>query len=109
MKYKYGDFSQTQIALTKERMRKQIYFLLLIVDEKTAHEFENVDVNEAFEGILAAFGGLNDLLGQPPELVQIMSLLNAAYIEYKSEPFNWNSYRSLILDAGSAVLKIKEV
>ena len=109
MKYKYGDFTQNQIAQTKAKMRKQIYFLLLIVDEKTAHEFESVNVNEAFEDILAAFGGLNDLLGQPAELVQIMSLLNAAYLEYKSETFNWNSYRSLILDAGSAVLKIKEV
>ena len=109
MEYKYGDFSQEQIAYTKERMRKQIFFLLVLVDPATAHEYENMSVMAAFDNVLTTFGGLNDLLGYPNEFVRVMSLLDAAYLEYQSEAFNWEKYRKLILDAGSAVVKIKEV
>ncbi len=108
MQYKYGEFTHNQIAETKDKMRKQIFFLLLAVDTKTAHEYENVDVGAAFESILSMFGGFDDLLGHPQEFVKVMSLLNAAYLEYQSEKFSWSKYRKAILDAGSAVLNIKE-
>lgn len=109
MEYKYGDFSPEQIAATKEKMRKQIFFLLVIVDPKTSVEYENIDVDAAFENVLTTFGGLNDLLGYPQEFVHVMSLLDAALMEHQSKSFNWEKYRKLILDAGSAVLTIKEV
>ena len=92
MTYKYGDFTSNQISKTKEKMRKQIFFLLLIVDPTTAEEYENVDVRDAFQNVLSTFGGLNDLLGYPQEFVTVMSQLNAA-----------------LLEAGNTVLKIKEV
>lgn len=109
MKYKYGDFTCNQIKFTKEKMRKQIFFLLLIVDPLTSENYENVDVTDAFQNVLSTFGGLNDLLDYPQEFVTVMSQLNAAFIEYKSSNFHWNKYRKLILDAGNSVLKIKEV
>lgn len=109
MKYSYGDFTENQIKGTKEKMRKQIFFLLLIVDPKTSPDYKNVDIQDAFQNVLITFGGLNDLLNYPQEFVDVMSLLNAAFLEYKKDIFNWNMYRKLILDAGNAVLKIKEV
>lgn len=109
MEFRYGNFTQDQIAETKEKMRKQIFFLLLIADPVNAEEYDNVDVNEAIENILVEFGGLNDLLNYPQELVDVMSLVNAAKIEYNSRNYNWRKYRKLILDAGNKVLKIKEV
>ena len=109
MIYKYGSFTQSQIAQTKEKMRKQIFFLLLIVDPKTSIEYENVDVKKAFENVLRTFGGLNELLNYPQELVKIMSLLEAARLEYLSEDFKFQTYRKIILDAGNEVLNIKEV
>lgn len=108
MEYKYGDFSQSQIAETKEKMRSQIFFLLLIVDEKTRDNYD-VDVNKVFENVLSTFGGLNDLLNYPQEFVSVMSLLDAAYLEYNSDNFRWTKYRKMILDAGNLVLQIKEV
>ena len=90
-------------------MRKQIFFLLLIADPVNAEEYDNVDVNEAIESVLAEFGGLNDLLNYPQELVEVMALINAARIEYDKFNSNWKTYRKLILDAGNKVLKIKEV
>ena len=40
MKYKYGEFTENQISLTKTKLRKQIFFLLLIVDPNTKAEYE---------------------------------------------------------------------
>ena len=109
VKYTYGEFSQAQISETKQKMRKQIFFLLLIVDPNTKNEYDGVDVDLAFKNVLYLFGGLNDLLGYQQEFVSVMSLLDAAYLEYKKGDFEWQTYRKLVLDAGNAVLKIKEV
>ena len=109
MNYKYGIFSENQIASTKKYIRKQIFFLLLYVDPKTKHEYENINVNTAFSNILYKIGGLNELLQSPPELVSVMSLLESARIEYNNPDFCFSVYRKLILDAGAEVMKIKEV
>lgn len=109
MVYKYGEFTDNQIAITKQKMRKQIYFLLLCVDPKTKDEYKNIDINQAFDSLLRRFGGFNELLSYPPELVKVMSLLEAALMELNNPDFSFNSYRKLVLDAGSEVLNIKEV
>lgn len=111
LKCKYGDFSGLQVSEIKKKMRKQIFFLLVIVDPKTSSNYPNVDVNEAIENVLQVYGSLNDLLGYPNEMVEIMVMLNAAHMEYQkgSSEFDWKVYRKLILDAGCAVSKIKEV
>lgn len=108
--YKYGDFSGLQIKEIKEKMRKQIFFLLRIVDPETKGNYHDVDVDEAIENVLRTYGSLNNLLGYPEEFVHVMVMLNAAYSEYqKGADFDWKVYRKLILDAGHAVLAIKEV
>ena len=109
MLYKYGEFTDNQIRQTKVYMRKQIFFLLLIVDPQTKDNYPNVDVDEAFSSLLRKFGGLNDILLCPPELVRVVSILEAALKEYHSEDFAYARYRKLILDAGAEVLKIEEV
>ena len=107
--HKYGHFTTEQMHETKEGLRKRIFFLLLLVDRKTAGNYEGVDVEKTFESILTGFGGLNEMLGYPAEMVSVLSLVNAAKLEYESSEFNWQRYRKLILDAGSGVEKIKEV
>lgn len=109
MKHLYGEFTQNQIAKTKKSLRGSIFFLLLCVDNNTAHEYEEIDINECFNGLLLKLGGMNELLMNPPELVTVMSLLQAALIEYNSPEFNFKTYRKLILDAGAEVDKLKEV
>lgn len=109
MKHLYGEFTRDQIAQTKKSLRGSIFFLLLCVDIKTAHEYQDVDVNKCFTGLLLKLGGLNDLLMNQPELVTVMSLLQAAMIEYNNPDFRFRTYRKLILDAGAEVDKLKEV
>ncbi len=108
--YTYGDFVGLQIREVKQKMRKQIFFLLILVDPKTSGEFKGIDAGSAIEDVLRTYGSLNNLLGYPKEFVDVMVLLNAAYLEYqKGNEFSWTIYRKNILDAGNAVLAIKEV
>ena len=109
MKHLYGEFTQNQIAQAKKSLRGSIFFLLLCVDKKTAHEYEDVNVNKSFNGLLLKIGGMNQLLMNQPELVTVMSLLQAAMNEYNNPEFNFHVYRKLILDAGAEVDKLKEV
>ena len=109
MKYKYGEFTESQISLTKTKLRKQIFFLLLIVDPDTRAEYEDTDPVAAIENVQWIIGGFNELLGHPQEIVTVASLLSSALIEYTNPDFKFKVYRKLILDAGNEVLKIKEV
>ena len=109
MKHLYGEFTKNQIVQTKKSLRSSIFFLLLCVDKSTAYEYKNVDVNKSFNGLLLKIGGMNDLLMNPPELVTVLSLLQAALTEYNNPEFNFKTYRKLILDAGAEVDRLEEV
>lgn len=109
MKHLYGEFTPEQIVQTKQSLRGSIFFLLLCVDRKTAWEYENIDVNKNFKGLLLKIGGMNDLLMNPPELVTVLSLLQAAMTEYNNPEFSFKTYRKLILDAGAEVDRLGEV
>lgn len=109
MEHKYGEFSKNQISLTKQRLRREIFFLLLCVDPKTKNDYQDVDVNAAIRGTLYKLGGLNSVLFEPPALVLAISLLEEALIQYKEVNFDFSVYRKLILDAGAQILKIEEV
>lgn len=108
MKHLYGEFSENQIAQTKKSLRGSIFFLLLCVDPKTSWEYQDVDVNKCFNGLLLKIGGLNELLLKQPEVVTTMSLLQAALMEFNSPDFNFGVYRKLILDAGAEIEKLRE-
>ena len=109
MKHLYGEFTKDQIVQAKKSLRGSIFFLLLCVDRKTALEYEGIDVNKSFNGLLLKIGGMNDLLMNPPELVTVLSLLQAAMTEYNNPEFDFKTYRKLILDAGAEVDRLGEV
>ena len=108
MKHLYGEFTQSQMEEVIKSLRGSIFFLLLCVDRETAQDYEDVDVNKCFEGLLLKMGGMNDLLMNPPEIVASMSLLRAAKREFNKPRLNYYRYRKLILDAGSELNKLIE-
>lgn len=103
---KYSSISVEQAEALKEKIRKQIFFLLIIVDPKTKDQYKHVDVEAAFSNMLLELNGVNEVFMKPVEVALSMALLESALNEYKKEPFDFYTYRKLILDAGS---KIKEV
>ena len=106
IKYKYGEFAEGQFEEAKEYVRKQIFTLLLYADPKLQEKYKNYDVNKAFDTFLYKLGGMNSVLNESPELVKIISMLEAAWIEYRKPEFDFKRYRSLILEAGNVALKI---
>lgn len=108
MIHKYGYFSKEQMDYNKSFIRKSIFFLLLCVDPKTKDDYLDIDVPRAFESLLYKLGGMNEVLYEPPELVSVISLLQAALTEYLSPTFEFKKYRKLLLDSGAEVLKIKD-
>lgn len=108
MKHLYGEFSNKQIEEYKVKLHKELFWLLLYKDPKTSYEYQNVNFPKYFDAIMRKLNGFNELMFHPVEMVSIMSLLQAAYIESQKDNFNWGAYRKLILDAHNLVDKISE-
>lgn len=111
--HKYGTFADPQVSETVAYIRKKIFYLLLYVDPETKEQYADTDVCKAFKGLLYELGGMNSVLFEPPCLVRVISILEAALLEYQKyitdTGFNFSKYRKLVLDAGNEVLKIDEI
>jgi len=106
VKHKYGEFADMQIHDIKNILRKRIFFLLLVAEDlETKTKFPEVDLVQANTTLLWRIAGLNELLGEPTELVTVLSLLEEALNTLKTD-YNFTKYRKLILDAGSEIMKI---
>lgn len=90
----------------RKNYTKKCFGFFYIRIQKTKDEFKNVDFEKYFINLMKKIDGLNTLLFYPVEIVAIMSLLQAALNETRSDDFNYRSYRKLILDAHSLVDKI---
>ena len=106
--HKYGEFADMQIAEIKEILRKRIFFLLLVAEDlETKTKFPEVNLEQANTTLLWRISGLNELLGEPTELVTVLSLLEEAKNSI-TEDFDFGKYRKLILDAGAEIMKIAD-
>lgn len=108
--HKYGEFADMQISEIKEVLRKRIFFLLLVAEDeikKNKMDFPEIDLMQANTTLLWRISGLNELLGNPTELVTVLSLLEEAKNTI-TEDFDFSKYRKLILDAGAEVMKIAD-
>lgn len=97
MVYKYGSLPQEQIHNEKERLKSAIFILLPYRESSYAL------LDKYFESLLFRINGLNELFMHQPEIVTIMSILQAARYED-----NFKIYRKAILDATALVDAIKE-
>ena len=106
--HKYGEFADMQINQIKEILRKRIFFLLLVAEDmETKVKFPEINLEQANTTLLWRISGLNDLLGQPPELVTVLSLLEEAKNSI-TDNFDFGKYRKLILDARAEIMKIAD-
>lgn len=105
--HKYGEFADAQISDITKYLRKRIFFLLLCAEDMEKKEnFPNVNLKQANTSLLWRISGLNKLLGEPKELVTVLSLLEEANNIIDNQSFDFAKYRKLILDAGAEVVKI---
>ena len=107
IKHKYGEFADLQFDEAKESIRKRIFFLLLLGEDiyKQTNKYPDIDVYQAYKSLMWELSGLNELLGEPKEIITVLSLLEEAKINLETD-FNWEKYRKLILDAGAKIEKV---
>lgn len=100
MQYLYGEFTDEQIDEAVKSMHNDIHKLLLYKDKNITERIFNSeeDFIKYFTNLLFRFGGLNELLGEPPQLVTLMSTLQAAYDEVQCNKFRYKTFRKAILD-----------
>ena len=97
MDYKYGTLTSEQIHAEKEKLKDAIFILLPYKESN----YELLD--KYFESLLFRINGLNNLFSNQPEIITLMSLLEAARYED-----SFMKYRKAILDATALVDSIKE-
>lgn len=99
-------FTEEQVEGEKTRLRKKIFFALLIVDPETKEYYKNVDVDATFEDLMDTIAGVNAVLGEPVEMVEVAAKLTMAQQEFHNPDFEYKRYRKFVLDAGNAVTKV---
>lgn len=105
VEHKYGEFADMQLDEIKRTLRKRIFFLLLVAEDETKERFPDINLEQANTTLLWRISGLNELLGEPPELVTVLSLLEEARTTIKPD-FDFAKYRKLVLDAGNEIMQI---
>lgn len=108
MNNKYGTYSNEQLYSVKKSIQKSIFFLLLCVDPVTKDRYKSVNLEKAFIDLQNKIGGLNQLFGEPPELVFVMSFIEEAFqlVKAREAENNFHRYRKLILDAGAEIMRM---
>ena len=96
---KYGQFNEEQLDNYKKKLHSKIHWLLIYKDPATAKEYEDVDFYQYFDYVMKEINGLNELLLYPDEIVELMSILEAAWLESLQLNYSFAKYRKLILDA----------
>lgn len=110
MKHKYGTFTDEQIRENSKEMHSDVHKLLLYKDGNIKQEIfkSEEEFRSYFNNLLYRFGGMNDLLNCPVEMVELLSTLQSAYNMACSKKFNYCEYRRLILDAHGYIKDIFE-
>jgi hypothetical protein len=107
MSYEIKSLSSKQLDDELLKLKKQIFFLLLIVDPDTKSTYKNINVEDVFNDLFRKIDALNVLFCNPPGFVNVLSSLVTAEEERLSEDYDFALYRKYILDAGGAVERMR--
>lgn len=102
----YGELKEDDFEKYKEKLHKELFWLLVYKDPKTKEQYKYVNFEKYLVRLIKKINGLNEILLCPAELISIMTLLQAALIETRQDSFDYQEYRRMILDAHSLVDKI---
>lgn len=103
----YGEITTQQFNLYKEKLHKKIFWLLLYKDPKTCSSFSHINLDEYFVFLMKEITGLSNILPKQIEIIELLTLLQAALNETHLNNFNYNTYRKLVLDAHGVLDKME--
>ena len=102
MDTKYGSFPKTQISNHKNELHNNVLALLYMKEENCG------TLDDYFYSLLWRLNGYNEIFGNQPVMIDIMSNLEEARIEASKEIYNHRKYRKLVLDAFNMLDKLQE-
>lgn len=105
----YGSFDMKQLDKYKVKLHKKLFWLILYKDPDLKGKYGYINFQKYFKRLMGEIDGLNQLLSYPPQIVEMMSLLQAAYTLTEKEKFDYKTYRKYVLDAHSLIDELKEV
>lgn len=103
MKTLYGELTQENFEAYKNKLHKELFWLLIYQDPETKEQYKYVNFEKYLVRLMKKINGLTEILLCPVELITMMTLLQAALIETREDNFDYQAYRKLILDAHSLV------
>lgn len=98
MKSKYGFFTEEQFEEFKKRLHSKVHWLLVY------READDCDfLDEYFENLLRYINGLNDLLNNNANIIDLLVVLETARGESLKRNCNAKVFRKNVLDAHNII------
>lgn len=102
MQYKYGNYSKEQIHDYKKKLHSLVHWLLIYKEQ------DNDILKGYFDIVQKKLDGFNELMNHPPQIVEVMNLIESARLESESDNYSHKTYRSFILDAHDLIDELPE-
>lgn len=102
MKYKYGNYPSYQVDSYKRRIHSLIHWLLIYKEEN------DKILDRYFETVQYKLDGFNELMLHPVCMLEIMTLVESARLEFNKTNCNHENYRKIILDIHSLIDRLPE-
>lgn len=106
MDHLYGTFTGCQISDQIRSLHSAIHWLLIYKDPQTGSDYKDIQFDKYFSNLMRRINGFGNLVGNPPHIVTLLSVLEAARLETVKLSFDFSVYRKLIFDAQSIVDKL---
>lgn len=108
MNYKYGEIPSKQVHDYKSYLHTKIHWMLLYKDPKLEGQYNHVNISKYITSIQRQLDGLNEMFNYSPQLLVLMTLIEKARQVSEEASFDFRVYRSLLLDAHSAIDELPE-
>lgn len=93
----YGDVPQEQFKAYCKKLHSMVHWLLIYKDNN------DPILKTYFSSVQYKIYGLSSLLMNPPEIIELMALIESAKHEYDKDDCDNRLYRRTILDAHSVI------
>lgn len=101
IKHKYGEFSDEQFAGFLNKVHDWVHMILIYAEEKSETTLPYIARTQN------KLAGLNDLLNQNQHLVEILTLIESAKIEFEKHGCKTPHLRKMILNAHDLIDKLE--
>ena len=98
---RYGTFSDEQLEKFKQKLHSKVHWLLIYKEKGGCDDYE-----QYFVDTIKYFNGLNTVLGDNADVMDVLVVLQMALDEVHKQDFDFKTFRKDILEAHNIIKKI---